>query len=161
MSEFALDSRDRAILDILQHDNRTPQRRIAQSVNLSAAAVPRRIKRMEAAGVIAANVAVINAVMVDHAITVFVEIEMEGERAEQIEATRRLIVTAPEVQQCHHVTGNTDFILLVVVRTMADYEALTRRLFFGNNTVKRFRSFVSMDRVKVGLTVPLGDERRT
>jgi hypothetical protein len=44
---------------------------------------------------------------------------------------------------------------------MADYEALTRRLFFGNNTVKRFRSFVSMDRVKVGLTVPLGDERRT
>jgi DNA-binding Lrp family transcriptional regulator len=99
--------------------------------------------------------------MVDHAITVFVEVEMEGERAEQIEATRRLIVTAPEVQQCHYVTGDTDFILLVVVRTMADYEALTRRLFFGNNTVKRFRSFVSMDRVKVGLTVPLGDERRT
>ena len=41
------------------------------------------------------------------------------------------------------------------VPTMADYEALTRRLFFGNNNVKRFRTFVAMDRVKVGLAVPL------
>jgi len=54
----------------------------------------------------------------------------------------------------------TDFILLVVVRTMADYEALTRRLFFDNNNVKRFRSFVSMVRVKVGLTVPFGGSTR-
>jgi Lrp/AsnC family transcriptional regulator, leucine-responsive regulatory protein len=41
------------------------------------------------------------------------------------------------------------------VATMADYEALTRRLFFANNNVKKFRTFVAMDRVKVGLGVPL------
>ena len=45
--------------------------------------------------------------------------------------------------------------LVVVVPTMTAYEALTRRLFFGNNNVKGFLSFVAMDRVKVGLTVPL------
>ena len=43
--------------------------------------------------------------------------------------------------------------LVVTVRTMAEYEALTKRLFFANNNVKRFRTFVAMDRVKVGLTV--------
>jgi DNA-binding Lrp family transcriptional regulator len=53
------------------------------------------------------------------------------------------------------VTGEADFVLVVVVPTMTAYEALTRRLFFGNNNVKRFRTFVAMDRVKVGLTVPL------
>jgi hypothetical protein len=46
-------------------------------------------------------------------------------------------------------------VLVVVVPTMTAYEALTRLLFFGNNNVKRFRTFVAMDRVKVGLAVPL------
>ncbi|ENN85372.1 AsnC family transcriptional regulator [Rhizobium freirei PRF 81] len=45
--------------------------------------------------------------------------------------------------------------LIIIVRSMLDYEALTRKLFFGNNNVKRFRTFVSMERVKVGLSVPL------
>ncbi|TGR95743.1 Lrp/AsnC family transcriptional regulator, partial [Mesorhizobium sp. M2E.F.Ca.ET.209.01.1.1] len=62
----------------------------------------------------------------------------------------------PQVQQCYYVTGEADFILVVTVATMADYETLTRRLFFANNNVKRFRTFVAMDRVKVGLEVPVG-----
>lgn len=60
------------------------------------------------------------------------------------------------MQQCRYVTGEADFILLIMlVPTMAAYEAVTRRLFCGNNNVKRFRTFVAMDRVKVGLTVPI------
>ncbi|TIO55284.1 MAG: Lrp/AsnC family transcriptional regulator, partial [Mesorhizobium sp.] len=67
----------------------------------------------------------------------------------------------PEVQQCYYVTGEADFILVVTVATMADYEALTRRLFFENNNVRRFRTFVAMDRVKVGLEVPVGAPHST
>lgn len=44
--------------------------------------------------------------------------------------------------------------LVVIVPTMADYEALTRRLFFGNRNIRKFKTFVVMDRVKVGLSVP-------
>ena len=88
-------------------------------------------------------------------ITIFVEVEMESERADLIDTAKREFTNAPEVQQCYYVTGEADFILIVVVPTMAAYEALTRRLFFGNNNVKRFRTFVAMDRVKVGLAVPL------
>ncbi len=54
------------------------------------------------------------------------------------------------------MTGEADFVLVIVVPTMADYDALTRRLFFGNNNVKRFRTFVAMDRIKVGLGIPTG-----
>jgi hypothetical protein len=46
--------------------------------------------------------------------------------------------------------------LVISVRSMSDYEALTRTLFFENNNVKHFRTFVAMDRVKVGLSIPLG-----
>jgi DNA-binding Lrp family transcriptional regulator len=149
-----LDAFDRKILEILQRDNTTPQRTIGEAINLSAPAVQRRIKRMTEEGVIRANVAVIDPAAVGQAITIFVEVEVISETAEQIEQAKREFAASPEIQQCYYVTGEADFVLVIVVPSMADYEALTRRLFFGNNNVKRFRTFVAMDRIKVGLSVP-------
>lgn len=150
----SLDTFDRKILEILQRDNMTPQRAIGQAVNLSAPAVQRRIKRMTEDGVIRANVAIVDPAAAGQAITIFVEVEVISETAEQIEQAKRAFATVPEIQQCYYVTGEADFVLVIVVPTMAAYETLTRRLFFGNNNVKRFRTFVAMDRIKVGLTVP-------
>ncbi|MCK0195797.1 Lrp/AsnC family transcriptional regulator [Ancylobacter sp. 6x-1] len=153
----SLDAFDLAILEFLQRDNATPQRLIGEAVNLSAPAVQRRIRRMEDAGVIAANVALVDPAQVGQPLTLVVEVELVSETAELIDAAKRGFAAVPEVQQCYYVTGEADFVLVMLVPTMAAYEALTRRLFFGNNNVKRFRSLVAMDRVKVGLTVPLKD----
>lgn len=151
----SLDRADLAILAILQRDNLTPQRAIGDAVHLSAPAVQRRIKRMTETGVIQANVAVLDLDVVGCPVTVFVEVEVISETADQILAAKAAFRAAPEVQQCYYVTGDADFVLVVVVPSMAHYEALTRRLFFGNNNVKRFKTFVAMDRVKVGLGAPL------
>jgi Lrp/AsnC family leucine-responsive transcriptional regulator len=156
-----LDRFDLAILDILQRDNATPQRIIGEAVNLSAPAVQRRIRRMEESGVIQANVAVVDPARVGRAITIFVEVEIASERFGLIDAAKKSFSEAPEVQQCYYVTGETDFILVVTVPTMNDYEELTRRLFFENHNVKRFRTIVAMDRVKVGLSVPLSPRERS
>jgi hypothetical protein len=75
-SSITLDSFDLAILNILQRDNMTPQRVIGEAVSLSAPAVQRRIRRMEEAGVIQANVAVVDPTQVGQAITIFVEVEV-------------------------------------------------------------------------------------
>ncbi|MGO4451752.1 Lrp/AsnC family transcriptional regulator [Phyllobacterium sp. TAF24] len=150
-----LDHFDLAILDILQRDNTTPQRIIGEAVNLSAPAVQRRIKRMEETGIIQANIAVLDPAKVGQPITLFVEVEVESERIDLIDAAKRSFAAAAEVQQCYYVTGEADFILVVIVASMTEYEALTRRLFFGNHNVKRFRTVVVMDRVKTGMTIPL------
>ena len=152
---YDLDAFDRAILVILQQDNTTPQRVIGERINLSAPAVQRRIRRMEASGVIRANVAVVDPVALGHPITLFVEIELVSETAVDIDAAKSAFIAAPEVQQCYYVTGDVDFMLVVIVPTMADYEAFTRRMFFGNANIRRFRTFVTMDPVKVGLSVPI------
>ncbi|WP_262298363.1 Lrp/AsnC family transcriptional regulator [Microvirga sesbaniae] len=157
LPSITLDRYDLAILAILQRNNTTPQRVIGEAVNLSAPAVQRRIRRMEEAGVIEANVAVVDPARVGHPITLIVEVEVISETAALIDAAKRDFAAVPEVQQCYYVTGEADFVLVVVVPTMAAYEALTRRLFFGNNNVKRFRTLVAMDRIKVGLTVPVSD----
>ena len=150
-----LDRFDRAILGILQRDNATPQRTIGEAVHLSAPAVQRRIKRMEESGVIQANVAVVDPALVGRPVTVLVEVQIESERVDLLDAAKASFAAAPEVQQCYYVTGEADFILVLTVATMGEYEAVTRRLFFENYNVKRFRTFVTMDRVKVGLSVPI------
>jgi Lrp/AsnC family leucine-responsive transcriptional regulator len=152
---MALDEFDREILTILQKDNLTPQRTIGEAVNLSAPAVQRRIKKMTEAGVIQANVAIVDPAALGHPITIFVEVEVISETSEQIESAKHEFAATPEIQQCYYVTGEADFVLVIVVPSMSAYEALTKRLFFGNNNVKRFRTFVAMDRIKTGLEVPV------
>jgi DNA-binding Lrp family transcriptional regulator len=150
-----LDSFDHAILDILQRNNATTQRAIGEAVNLSAPAVQRRIRRMEEAGVIRGNVAIVDPEKVGRSITLIVDVELVSERTEEIDAAKHCFAEAPEVQQCYFVTGQADFVLILTVGTMADYEALARRLFHSNENVKRFRTLVTMDRVKVGLELPI------
>jgi Lrp/AsnC family transcriptional regulator, leucine-responsive regulatory protein len=150
-----VDDFDLGILEILQRDNLTSQRKIGAAVNLSAPAVQRRIKKMQEGGVIAANVAVIDPSSVGQSITILVEVQVESERVDLLDAAKISFAAAPEVQQCYYVTGEADFILVVTVPAMSAYEALTRRLFFENSNVKRFRTLVVMDRVKVGLAIPI------
>lgn len=150
-----LDEFDLKILHILQQNNLTPQRTIGEAVSLSAAAVQRRIKRMEDNGVIEAHRAVINPAAVNRQITLIVHITLESERTALIDEIKKSFRDAPEVQQCYYVTGEVDFILVVSTATMSEYEELTRRLFFNNTNIKRFNTFVTMDRVKTGLALLL------
>lgn len=150
-----LDEFDLAILEILQRDNSMSQRTIAERVNLSPAAVHRRIRRMREEGVIVGNYAVADPARVGLPITIVVEVHVESERLDLLDATKRSFANDPQVQQCYYVTGEADFVLIVTVASMGEYEALTRRLFFENHNVKRFRTLVVMDRIKAGLAVPL------
>lgn len=151
-----LDSFDRAILRILQRDNKTPQRTIAEAVNLSAAAVQRRIAAMEETGIIARNVAIVDAKALGMAITAMVEVQLTDERTHTVDRAKALFHDTPEVQQCYYVTGGISFVLVIVTTDMAAYEAITRRLFSQNESVQSFRSLIALDRVKMGaeLVVP-------
>lgn len=154
----ALDAFDLAILGILQRDNTTPQRAIAQAVHLSAPAVQRRIQRLQQNGVIRANVAVIDPEKVGLPLTIMVEVHLENERPDRTAPLRSRIAAEAAVQQCYSVTGEADYLLVVTVASMADYEALTRRLFEGDDNVRRFRTSVSLGCLKAGLQVPLPGE---
>lgn len=151
----ALDRFDLAILDILQADNTTPQRTIAQAVNLSAPAVQRRIQRLKDSGVIRANVAVLDPVKVGKPLTIVLEVHLDNERPDRTAPLRARIAAEDAVQQCYSVTGEADYLLVVNVASMADYEALTRRLFEGDDNIKRFRTSVALASLKTGLRVPL------
>lgn len=153
-----LDEFDRKILLLLQQNNRMPQRDISEAVNLSPSAVNRRIAAMEAAGIIRANVAIVDPARVGRPITIIVEVTVESERFDLHDAVKRRLAACPQVQQLYYVTGDADFVLVVNVADMAEYERLTRELFFAEGNVKRFRTMVVMERSKVSLGVSMVQE---
>lgn len=148
-----IDSFDRAILRILQKDNKTPQRQIAEGVNLSAAAVQRRIAAMEGAGVILRNVALVDPYAIPLTITSIVEVRLHDERVATVDAAKTLFQETSEVQQCYYVTGGISFVLVIVTSDMRAYEALTRRLFAENDYIESYRSLIALDRVKADTSI--------
>lgn len=152
-SASGLDRYDRAILEIVQRDNKTPQREIAERVALSTAAVQRRIAAMEKAEVIVANVAVVDPDAIAATITAIVEVKLKDERAATADRAKALFRSTPEVQQCFYVTGGISFVLIIVVSNMPMYEGLTRRLFSENELVADFRTLISLDRVKTDTAI--------
>lgn len=148
-----LDPADRTLLALLQRDARTPLDRMAEATGLSAATVQRRVKRLRAQGVIDREAAVLDPASLGWAMTFLVLVEMERERIDVLDAFRRRMRSEPQVQQCYYITGDADFALICLARDMNDYEQLTRRLFFDDMNVRRFRTSVVMDRTKVGLDV--------
>jgi len=150
-----LDSADLRLLALMQADSGTPINTLADSTGLSSASVQRRLRRLRERGVIAREVAVIDPAAVGLGMSFVVMVELERERIDQLDAFRRKVLREPHVQQCYYVTGEADFVLMCVTRDMAEFEELTRRLFFGDENVRRFRTSVVMGRTKVGLTLPV------
>ena len=150
-----ISSSDQTILRMLQANSRERLETIAIETDLSVATVQRRIRNLKADGTIMAESALINPKSVGFAMTFLVFVELELERIDQIDAFRRKAKAEPQVQQCYYITGEADFALIALARDMEDYEQLTHRLFFQDSNVKRFRTSVVMDRIKVSMDVPL------
>lgn len=149
-----LDVYDRKLLTLLQKNNRMSQRQLAEEVNLSPSAVNRRIAALEAAGVIKENVSIVDPASVGRPITVLVEVKLESERLDLLDQIKKRFVTCAQVQQVYYVTGDFDFLLVLNVRDMGEYEQLTRELFFFGN-IKQFKTFVAMQNNKRTFAVPI------
>ena len=150
-----LDAFDRKLLREIQEDAEIPQNELGSRISLSTAAVNRRLRRLADIGVIDRIVAVVPPEKVGSPLTIITSVEVESEQIDLLDAMKRTFAECPQIQQCYYVAGEWDFVLVMVVHHMEQYNALTRQIFFSNNNVKRFKTLVSMSRVKVGLTVPV------
>ncbi len=147
-NSFELDRLDRKILEIVQDNNQTPHREIAEIVGLSTPAVTRRLKRLRDTGVIRGDVSLLSGKALDRSLTLIVQVSADREQTPELDAMRLAFEHCPQIQHCYYVTGDADFILIFNIGDMKEYEQLTRSLFLENSNVRRFTTFVSMDTVK-------------
>lgn len=150
-----LDAYDIKLLSLLQSNSKLSQRQLSEAVNLSPSAVNRRIAALESEGVITATVAIVDPTAAGRPITILVEVTLENERVDLLDEVRKRFIDCPQVQQAYYVTGDCDFMLIMNVKDMTEYEQLTRELFFVSGNIKQFKTHVAMQRSKVSLGIHL------
>ena len=143
----ALDDIDIKILAVLQRDGRSTVEKLAQLVNLSSRASLERIRRLEAAGVIAGYRAEVELGQLSKPVNVFAEIILE-KQAQQGEFEKRL-AAIDEVVECWEVSGTVDYIARFVCPDLAAYQALTTKLIDDPNLgIARIISHVALRAVR-------------
>jgi len=151
-----LDDFDRRLLDALQQDSRRTGEQLAALVGLSPAACLRRAQRLRETGIIEREIAIVTPEAVGRRLTMVVQVTIAREHPATSEEFKRQIRRAPEVMQCYNVTGATDFVLIVSVADMEEFDGFTKRLLF-EKYVRRFETMVVIERVKFDTAVPVGD----
>jgi DNA-binding Lrp family transcriptional regulator len=142
-----LDRFDHALLALVQRDNQTPARLLAEQVALSESAVLRRLRRLRQEGVIAADVAVVRPATIGLPLSVHVLVSLERETVAQLDAFTHTIRGRSEVRQAWYVTGEADFVLLLQLSGMEAYDVFAREVFHSNPNIKAFRTIVAMREV--------------
>jgi Lrp/AsnC family leucine-responsive transcriptional regulator len=121
-----LDEVDLQILASLQKDGRITNADLAKAVNLSPPSVLQRVRALEKAGLIRGYHALLDHERLGLRITAMVMITLALHQDMAIERFRRAVMDIPEILECHHVSGDFDFLLKVVVRDMRSYEQFVR-----------------------------------
>ncbi len=158
-TEIALDAVDWRLLDLLQTDASRSNQALAEAAHLSAPTCLRRVKRLVDAGLVERQVALLAAdrlaPLIGHGLSAIVEVTLDRQDADRLDAFEARAVAEPAVQQCYRVSPGPDFVLVLRVSDMPRYLALAQRLFHADVNVRNVKSFFSLKRAKFDTKVPL------
>ena len=146
-ADKALDRLDREILRLLAADASLSLADIAAKVGLTPTPCWKRIRRMEQYGIIQRRVAILDAEKVGLPVSVFVAVETADHSSEWLGRFAKVIAETPEIVDAWRMSGDVDYLLHVVVRDIASYDAFYRKLIAAvplRNVSSRF----SMERLK-------------
>jgi Lrp/AsnC family leucine-responsive transcriptional regulator len=122
-----LDTIDERILAALQADGRISNQDLAERVGLSPSPCLRRVRQLEAAGVISGYVTLLDPGALGLDVTAFVRVRLDQQVDRQLVAFEAAVTALPEVMECYLMTGESDYQLRVLVRSLAEFEDFLRR----------------------------------
>jgi Lrp/AsnC family leucine-responsive transcriptional regulator len=148
-----LDRIDKKILDILQRDGRMSMTELAQTIGLSTSPCSERVKRMEREGVITGYHARVSPKALGKNLLVFVEITLSAKSAEVFDKVRAELLHVPDVQECHLVSGNFDYLVKARLGGMDEYRSLLGDILKKLPVAAQSHSYVVMEDVKESLSI--------
>jgi DNA-binding Lrp family transcriptional regulator len=149
-----IDSIDQRILSSLQKDGRLSYVQLATKVGLSESACLRRVKLLEQKGIIERYVMLVDQTAIGKPGNVFVRVTLEGQQQEKLQHFEQEIGQVKEVMECYLMSGDSDFLLRVIVRDTEDYMRIHNRLT-GIPGVLRVQSSFALKTVLKKTEVPL------
>jgi Lrp/AsnC family leucine-responsive transcriptional regulator len=150
-----LDGIDRKILGHIQQDGRMSLAELATKVGLSPSPCLRRIRMLEAAGIILRYVAVLDQVAVGLPVSVFVSVKLERQRQQALDRFAKAVARWPEVLECYLMTGPRDYWLRVVVPDLAAYEMFLKQKLTRLEGIASIESSFALEQVKYTNVLPV------
>ena len=150
-----LDVVDRRILAVLQENARISNVDLAEQVGMSPSPCWRRVKTLEDSGVIAKHVSLVDPAAVGLPVSVFVQVTLERQIETALETFEQTVLARPEVMECYLMTGDSDYLLRVVVSDLSAYERFLMDHLTRLNGVASIKSSFALKQVKYRTALPL------
>ena len=153
--DMKLDDIDKAALRALQTDGRLTNTELAKRINLSPPATHARMKRLQKDGYIRSYTAVIDREKAGYDLLCFVHVSLQMHQVEQVDKFRKLVRQMPEVLECHHITGEYDYLLKVALRNRKDLERFLVDRLTPISGVARIHTSLALNEIKSTTALPL------
>jgi DNA-binding Lrp family transcriptional regulator len=150
----SIDVIDLKLLDLLQQDAATTNQDLAEAVNVSTATALRRVRRLHDSGVIERSIALLSPAAVG-GLQALAEVQLDRQGVEHLDEFEALAVADGAVQQCWRVSPGPDFVLVLWLADMADYNVVATRLFTQHANVRNVKTYFATKRAKFDLRVQL------
>ncbi len=150
-----IDAIDRKILDQLQTDATLSNAELAERVGSSAASCWRRVRSMEAAGVIGPAVRLLNAEAIDRKVNVICNVRMRSHTRDIRSSFEDFVRERSEIIECFSMSGDWDYLLRVVASDVEDYERFLMRVLLDHPAVGSASSHFALSLTKYTTALPL------
>jgi Lrp/AsnC family transcriptional regulator len=149
-----MDSKDLAILALLQENANLSMNELADRCALSKTAIWRRVRDLEQKGVIRERVAILDASQVGFPLTVFAQVRTNRHSDEWFEMFSRAVSSIPEILEFHRTSGDLDYLLRIVARDMQDYDRVYKTLIKAVDLADVSSTFV-METIRSSTALPI------
>ncbi|MBL4709062.1 MAG: Lrp/AsnC family transcriptional regulator [Flavobacteriales bacterium] len=143
-----IDQIDAQILELLQKDGRITVKELASKLGRSTTPIFERVKKLENSGVIAHYAAVVDADKLGKKLYAFAHISLKDHSKDLVEEFTSAIIKIPQIQECHYVTGDSDFILKILLNDMEKYREFMMDQLFDMSNIAKVESFLSLSVLK-------------
>ncbi len=150
-----LDDMDRQLLYLLQENSRIASAELARRVNLSAPGLQKRLRKLEENGIIERYVTLVNREALGLDLLCFAQVTLAHHQPECVGQFCNLVKELPEVMECHHLSGEFDYLLKVVVANHQHLERFLSEKITRIPGVDRIRTSIVLNEIKASTSLPL------
>ena len=151
-----LDAYSLKILLELQRDARQTVAQLSSAVGLSPTPCWKRVKEMEAAGVIRGYTALVDQAKVGLQLTVMVEVNLTHHTEDLVQRFEQAVAASPHIVRCQSTTGQADYLMTVLAADIKHYERLLHDTIFKLPGVTHVRSSIVLKEIKAEIALPIG-----
>lgn len=150
-----MDETDRRILRTMQSEPDISISALAEKVGLSHTPCWRRLKRMEADGIVIGRALLLDARRLGLSVDVFAHVKIKTHDEQTLEAFERATIDHPQIVECFSMSGDSDYLMRVIVGSIEDYERFLKKILVHLPGVASVNSSFALQRIKMTTALPI------